>query len=159
VHVDIALLREQQRPCGKDTESSKDVNVARITLTRRRWVKGQRARLASSLSGLALLLALEIGVLQDYAYNNTPIFCDGMDDDVGASFLCALSNDEIRDFSKPEKAFIWNPGEVIGSRAIASLSAITRSASLRCREQHPLPLKLLPAAEHRASGNSSTDPA
>jgi hypothetical protein len=133
--------------------------VAQIALTRRRSAYGWGARLAAFLNSLGFAFALGIGAIQECSYESTPIFSNGIGDDTALPLLCALPNEGIKDFSKQEKAFSWNPGEVIGSRAVDALSAITRSASLMCREQHPLPLKLLPSAEPRASGNSSTDPA
>jgi hypothetical protein len=133
--------------------------VAQTALTSRRSANGRGARLAAFLSSLVFAFALGIGAIQHYSYEITPIFWDGVDEDAAVPFLWALPSDGIKDFSKHEKTFIsWKPGEVIGSGSVNALSATTRSAVLIARTQHPLPLKLLPSAERRASGNASPDP-
>jgi hypothetical protein len=126
--------------------------VAQIQLTRRRWASGSGARLAAVRS-LVVAFAVGIGALQDYSYEVTPTFSDGVAPDAAV-----LPNEEIKDFLKHEKAFTWSPGEIVGSRSVDALSATTRSALLKCRDQHPMPSKLLPSPERRASGNASTDP-
>jgi hypothetical protein len=131
--------------------------VAQTALTHRRSAHGWGARLAAFVSTLGIAFMLGIGAIPDYEI--TPGFSDGVDEDAAVPFLWALPSDGIKDFSKHEKTFIsWKPGEVIGSGSVNALSATTRSAVLIARTQHPLPLKLLPSAERRASGNASPDP-
>jgi hypothetical protein len=132
--------------------------VAHIALTRRRSAHGWEARLAAFLSTLGFALVVASATIQDYSYEITSSFADGVDDDATAPFFGALSNDGIKDSSKHEKPFRSNRGEVIQARSVDAPSTITRSALPRVRTQHPLPPKLLPSAEHRASGNASTDP-
>jgi len=145
-------------PHAQDTAFSRVLkrDVAQIQLTRRRWANGCGARLAAFLSSLVFAFALAIGAIQDNSYELAPM--DGVDYDAAPPFLGALRNEGIKDFSKHEKAFRRNPGEVVGSRSIDALSATARSALLKCRDQHPPPPKLLSSPERRASGNASTDP-
>jgi hypothetical protein len=131
--------------------------VAQTALTSRRSANGRGARLAAFLSSLVFAFALGIGAFQHYSYEITPILWDDVDDDATASFLCALPNDGIHDFSKYEKRFAGSMHERTQSRAGEPLSVATRFP-LAPREQHPTPLKRLPSAERRAPNNSSIDP-
>ena len=126
--------------------------MAQIQLTRRRWASGSGARLAAVRS-LVFAFALGTGALQNYPNEVTPTFSDGVAPDAAV-----LPNKEIKDLLKHEKASRWSPGEIVGSRSVDALSATTRSALLKCRDQHPPPPKLLSSPERRASGNASTDP-
>jgi hypothetical protein len=132
--------------------------MVETVLTRRRSTSGWGARLAAFLNNIGFALALGIAAIQGSAYEVTPNFWDGVDDDTAVPVLRALPNDESKDFSKREKASRRNPGEVVGSTSVDALSATTRSALRICRDQHPLPPKLLPSPERRASGNAPTDP-
>jgi hypothetical protein len=78
----------------------------------------RRARLEASLNGLLFLFAVWLGAIRAYSYEINPIFCDGIDDHVGASSLCALPNNGTKDFSKHERTFGPSVAGVIGSRSI-----------------------------------------
>lgn len=127
------------------------LSVGQIGPTGPRRASGRRGRVTVPLSELLFLFAVGLSAIQDYSYEIAPM--DGVD-----YAAAALPNDGVKDFSKHEKAFRRNPGEVVGSRSVDALSATARSALLKCRDQHPLPPKLLPSPERRASGNASTDP-
>jgi hypothetical protein len=51
----------------------------------------RRARLEASLNGLLFLFAVWLGAIRAYSYEINPIFCDGIDDHVGALFSLRLA--------------------------------------------------------------------
>jgi hypothetical protein len=130
--------------------------VARTAPPPRRSANGWGARAAASLSSLVFAFALTIGAIQDYSYEVTPTFCDGVDDDPAIPFLCALPNDGIKDFSN-QKASIPNVRYLIGPKSVERLSAVARSPQLMRRSHYPV-LKRLFSAERRPSQGSVTDP-
>ena len=132
--------------------------MAQTAPTRRRSARGWGARLAGFLSSLIFPCALAIGAIQDYSSEITPIFWDGVDDDAVVPLLSALPNDGMKDFSKREKVFGRNVGELIGSRSVASVSTATRAAWQIRREPRLLHQKRPPSVEYRASREPVPDP-
>jgi hypothetical protein len=70
--------------------------VAQIALTHRRSAYGWGARLAAFLNNIGFALALGIAAIQGSAYEVTPNFWDGVDDDTAVPVLSALPNDEFK---------------------------------------------------------------
>ena len=87
----------------------------------------------------------------------TEDFSDGVADEMGASSLCALTNNLSEDFSKQNKTFNGNVVEAIGSKARERLWVITRSRPAP-RDQPYAFLKRLPSVEHRGTDTPSVDP-
>src|SRR5713101_4842781 len=60
-------------------------------------LSASRRRLVVLVVSFAVMGAGGLRVCQAYSYEVAPIFCDGIDDDAGASFLCSLPEDGTKD--------------------------------------------------------------
>ena len=60
-------------------------------------MRAARRRLVVLVVSFAVMAAGGLRVCQAYSYDVAPIFCDGVDDDAGVSFLCSLPEDGTKD--------------------------------------------------------------
>jgi hypothetical protein len=119
--------------------------------------KGRRASFTALVTASLFLFAVGLSVMGSNFCDLTPIFSDGVADEMGDSSLCALTNNLSEDFSKQNKTFNGNVVEAIGSKARERLWVITRSRPAP-RDQPYAFLKRLPSVEHRGTDTPSVDP-
>ena len=119
--------------------------------------KGRRASFTALVTASLFLFAVGLPVIGNDFCDLTPFFSDGVADEIGDSFLCTLTNNLPKDFSKQKKTFNGNVVEAIRLKARECLGVITRSRPAPRNQPYAF-LKRLPSVHHRGTDTPSVDP-